>query len=61
MDAERLLRLPAVESHIGLRRTKIYDMVRARQFPAPIKFGRVSMWLRSEVTNWMDATINAAR
>lgn len=55
------MRMPDVEDHIGLRNSKIYDMVKENQFPKPIKLGRVSVWLRSEVSEWMSERINATR
>jgi prophage regulatory protein len=51
--APRLLRLPAVEAATGLRRSSIYDLIRARQFPAPVKLSRLSAWPESEVSAWI--------
>ena len=61
MIAERFLRLPDVEAHVGLRRSKIYALVQEQRFPKQIKIGSVAVWLRTEVSAWMDEQISAAR
>lgn len=54
------IRLPDVERAVGLKSTKIYDMVREKRFPAPRKIGRVSVWVRSEVADWVQAVVDGA-
>ena len=34
-------------------RTKIYFMVKAGEFPQPIKYGNRNKWLTTEVTEWL--------
>jgi len=51
---ERFLRLPEVMETVGLRRTAIYDKITRGGFPAPVKIGNLSRWLKSEITAWMD-------
>lgn len=34
-------------------RTKIYFMVKAGEFPQPIKYGTRNKWLTSEVYEWL--------
>ncbi|WP_420384621.1 helix-turn-helix transcriptional regulator [Novosphingobium sp.] len=46
---------------MAFRRDKIYRVVKARDFPPPIKLGRMSVWLRSEINDWMSEKIDAAR
>ncbi|EFE53067.1 hypothetical protein PROVRETT_08216, partial [Providencia rettgeri DSM 1131] len=31
------------------------------EFPKPIKFGRMSRWLKSEVVQWLQARIDESR
>jgi len=50
---ERFLRLPEVMETVGLRRTAIYDKITRGEFPAPVKLGNVSVWLASEVAEWI--------
>ena len=61
MLQERFMRLPDVEGQVGFRRSKIYAMIQEKQFPAPIKLGRTSVWLQTEVAAWMTERIDAAR
>jgi prophage regulatory protein len=57
-----ILRLPAVEARVGLRRTQIYQWVRRGVFPAPIKLSsRSSGWLESEINDWLAARIAESR
>ena len=56
-----LLRLSEVERIVGLRRTAIYRMIGAGQFPRPIKLqnGR-SRWARRHIQAWVEAQIAAS-
>jgi len=40
----QFFRLPAVCAMFGISKTKIYDDIRRRKFPPPIKLGRTSVW-----------------
>ena len=42
-----------VMDKIRFGRTKLYRMIKAGAFPAPIKNGTSSSWLRSAVEAWM--------
>ena len=50
---ERLLKLPEVESLVSLKKSKIYALIQLGAFPEPIKVGRSSSWLESEVQSWI--------
>lgn len=51
---ERFLRLPEVQDRTGFSRSFIYKSVNDRTFPPPRKVGgRVSVWLESEINDWM--------
>lgn len=50
---ERLLKLPEVESLVGLKKSKIYALIQQGAFPLPIKVGRASSWLEGEVQHWI--------
>ena len=50
----RLLRLPTVTERVGLKRTAIYDMIRAGKFPKPVPLNDKSVgWLESEIEDWI--------
>lgn len=52
---KRLIRRRVVESMTGLGRTQIYDLMKARRFPAAVPLGpRAVGWLESEVQGWID-------
>ncbi len=59
----RLLRLPEVAAMCGLKRSAIYEAIKKREFPPPIPLGssRSVAWISSEIYNWIDAQIRAAR
>jgi len=56
---ECLLRFPAVAERVSLSRTTIYEFVKAGSFPAPVKTGRGSRWLASEIDAWISARAEA--
>ena len=50
----RLLRLPAVLERVGLRRSRLYELVAAGRFPAPVKLSnRAIAWPSDEVDAWI--------
>lgn len=58
----RILRRPELELRFGLKRSTIYDAVKAGTFPAPIHLGaRAVGWLESEVESWIVSRIAASR
>jgi prophage regulatory protein len=58
---ERLLRLSQVRNRVGLGRSRIYDLASKGQFPQPIKLGRSSAWVESEVDIWIAERIQQDR
>lgn len=38
----------------------IYQLVKTKRFPAPIKLGRCSRWRKSEVEAWLQEKIDAS-
>ena len=53
--AESLLRLRQVEAVVGLKKSKIYSLLQAGQFPAPVRLGPRSVrWKGSAVRAWID-------
>lgn len=48
----RFLRLPDVLDRIGMKKSKLYDMVKKGEFPAPLKIGDTSVWPDSVVHKW---------
>jgi len=59
---ERLLRLPEVESMVGLRKSSIYEQVKRGDFPAPVKLSRRAVcWSSSSIDAWIADRINGGR
>lgn len=60
--SERLIRPNEVLRRIGLRRTSLYRLIRAGDFPKPIKLTeQATAWPESEVDAWIDARIARSR
>jgi prophage regulatory protein len=59
--SERLLRRPGVQDKVELGRSALYDLIKRGQFPAPIKIGRSSFWVESEIDSWIELRIQQAR
>ncbi|CNK41083.1 MULTISPECIES: AlpA family transcriptional regulator [Enterobacteriaceae] len=45
----------------GLTDKWFYKLIKDGEFPKPIKLGRSSRWLQSEVERWLQARIDASR
>jgi prophage regulatory protein len=61
--AERMLRLPDVQAKTGLARATIYLRMTQGKFPKPVPLGspHVVGWLESEVDEWIEEQVRAAR
>ena len=56
------LRLPEVKAITGLSKTSIYELIREKSFPAPVRLGpRAVAWVRSEVRQWALERVRASR
>ena len=60
LEIDRFIRLAEVENLIGLKRSQIYEMVKAGSFPAPIRIGGASRWSLRLVAAWMEKLAAAA-
>ena len=58
MTEERFLPLPKVMSRIGKSKAFIYSHMAKDEFPKPVKVGRSSVWVQSEVESWMRKMIH---
>ncbi len=51
---EKIERLTAVMHRTGLCKTQLYELINAREFPAPVHLTtRARGWLASEVDQWI--------
>jgi prophage regulatory protein len=53
--AHRLIDLPEVLRRVPLCRARIYQLIRAGEFPQQIKLGSRSCWLEREIDDWIGA------
>ena len=62
LDDVSFLRLPEVKAVTGLSKTSIYELIRSKRFPAPVRLGpRAVAWVRSEVRQWALERVHASR
>lgn len=55
VSADALLwTLPTLCQRIGLSRSNIYQQIQSGKFPKPVKLGRSSRWLASEIHAWVN-------
>lgn len=57
----RMIRLADVCDMIGLKHTAIYERISNGTFPKPIKIGKASRWLETEVQAWIGDQVKATR
>lgn len=51
------LRFNEVCELVRLKKTTIYALIKKGVFPRPIKLGRASLWVKLEITQFMDNAI----
>ena len=55
-ESDRLLTVRDVIARTAIGRTRLYEMIRCGDFPAPHKIGtKLSRWKASEVDRWIDS------
>ncbi|MGI7008358.1 MULTISPECIES: helix-turn-helix transcriptional regulator [Citrobacter freundii complex] len=58
---DQLVDMKFITTFTGLTDKWFYKLIQDGLFPAPIKMGRASRWLKSEVETWMKNKISASR
>lgn len=57
---QSLLPIRSVQAQTNLGRTKIYELIRKGEFPAPIKLGaRTARWPAAVIDAWIQKKIDA--
>lgn len=51
------LKMPDVLKRTGVKRTKLYAMIKEGEFPKPVKVGVASCWPSNEVSAWQQERI----
>lgn len=53
LDDVTFVRLPEVKAITGLSKTSIYELIRAKSFPPPVRIGSRSVaWIKVEIREW---------
>ena len=50
----KLLRLSEVQRIVGFRKSSLYKLIAADEFPRPVKIGHASRWVATEIYAWVD-------
>ena len=58
----RFMRMSDVEETVGLKRSKIYELMNdpVDPFPSPIHIGKVSRWVEREIIAWKEKRLQMA-
>ena len=56
---DRLMRLVEVKNTVGLGKTRIYELIKHGDFPAPCKpGGSASRWSENEINAWVSECVS---
>lgn len=55
----RLLKLADVMERTSLSRSKIYELMAEKAFPKPAKVATRNCWSDAEISDWIEATLEA--
>ena len=58
---DQFVNMAYITSLTGLTDKWFYKLIKDDVFPKPIKMGRSSRWLKSEVEDWLQERINQSR
>lgn len=58
---DQFVNMAYITSLTGLTDKWFYKLIKDDTFPKPIKMGRSSRWLKSEVEAWLQERINQSR
>lgn len=56
-ERERFLKLDEVEERTGFRKSSIYKWMHEDGFPKPVKFGRSTRWVETEIDQWIKRNV----
>lgn len=59
--SDQLVDMKFITAFTGLTDKWFYKLIQDGVFPKPIKLGRSSRWLKSEVENWLQQQIAKSR
>ncbi|PSJ18546.1 hypothetical protein C7H79_02765 [Nitrosomonas supralitoralis] len=53
VEPERLLPISKVKDQVGFGTSYLYELIKQRKFPEPLKIGNASRWRESQVQEWI--------
>lgn len=56
-----MISMTAITAYTGMTDKWLYKLIQQNKFPKPIKLGRSSRWLKSEVELWVQQCIAQSR
>lgn len=59
--ADQFVDMAFITAYTGLTDKWFYKLIRDGEFPAPVKFGRSSRWLKSELETWVQMRMAKTR
>lgn len=48
-----LFAFASLSNYVGFGRSRIYDLISKGGFPAPVKIGKSSRWVKAEIDFWL--------
>ena len=61
LTEDQLIDMAFITSLLKMTDKWIYKLIKDGVFPKPIKLGRSSRWLKSEVENWLQERVDQSR
>lgn len=58
---DKMVDMVFITEYTGLSNKWFYKLIQEGEFPKPIKLGRSSRWLKSDVENWVQQRITQSR
>jgi prophage regulatory protein len=46
-------------NYVSFGRSRIYSLIEEGKFPAPVKVGKSSRWVKSEIDTWLSERVTA--
>lgn len=59
--SDKMVDMVFITEYTGLSNKWFYKLIQDGEFPKPIKLGRSSRWLKSDVENWVQQRITQSR
>jgi predicted DNA-binding transcriptional regulator AlpA len=54
IEEDKLIDIKNVMSYINISKTRIYQLIRENQFPAPQKIGNKSLWSMNQIQKYIN-------